>query len=150
MRYVCSVCGYIYDEAREEAKFSDLPDSWKCPLCRAAKSLFAPEKGAEEPTPSKAPSASAQDAAQAQPVPTSQAEGLAHTGEELLPLSAGQLAALCSNLAAAARSSITRRKPSFSGSWRTILPPSPPPCRMPVWRRWPPSSRTTCQPVIRH
>ena len=99
MRYVCSVCGYIYDEAREEAKFSDLPDSWKCPLCRAAKSLFAPEKGAEEPTPFKAPSASAQDAAQAQPVPTSQAEGLAHTGEELLPLSAGQLAALCSNLA---------------------------------------------------
>ena len=44
MRYVCSICGYIYDEAKEKTPFSQLPESWKCPLCKAAKSLFARRK----------------------------------------------------------------------------------------------------------
>ena len=47
MRYVCSICGYIYDEAKEKTPFSQLPESWKCPLCKAAKSLFAPEEKKE-------------------------------------------------------------------------------------------------------
>ena len=56
MKYVCQVCGYIYDEEREKIPFSNLPDEWKCPLCGAAKSDFAPEqrKGPlkkEEPAP---------------------------------------------------------------------------------------------------
>lgn len=81
MRYVCSICGYIYDEAKEKTPFSQLPDSWKCPLCKAAKSLFAPEKKAEPEV-----------VFQAQP------EDLEEDGD-LKELSAGQLAALCSNLA---------------------------------------------------
>ena len=47
MKYVCSVCGYIYDEAREKVPFSELPQSWKCPVCKAAKAVFAAEKKKE-------------------------------------------------------------------------------------------------------
>ena len=39
-KYRCTICGYIYDEAKEKVKFVDLPDDWKCPLCGAPKSLF--------------------------------------------------------------------------------------------------------------
>jgi len=39
-KYVCQVCGYIYDEAVEGAKFTDLPDWWVCPNCGAPKSEF--------------------------------------------------------------------------------------------------------------
>ena len=44
MRYVCSICGYIYDESKEKELFSHLPDSWQCPLCGASKAFFEPEK----------------------------------------------------------------------------------------------------------
>lgn len=36
-RWVCTVCGYVYDE---ELPFEDLPDDWVCPLCGVDKSLF--------------------------------------------------------------------------------------------------------------
>lgn len=39
-KYVCKICGYVYDEANEKVKFDDLPDDWKCPLCSAPKSMF--------------------------------------------------------------------------------------------------------------
>lgn len=39
-KYVCKICGYVYDEANEKVKFDDLPDDWKCPLCGAPKSMF--------------------------------------------------------------------------------------------------------------
>ena len=39
-KYQCSLCGYIYDDAKEKIKFEDLPDDWKCPLCGVPKSLF--------------------------------------------------------------------------------------------------------------
>ena len=39
-KYRCTICGYIYDEAKEGVKFTDLPDDWKCPLCGAPKNLF--------------------------------------------------------------------------------------------------------------
>lgn len=29
MRYVCQICGYVYDEAKEKVPFSELPDTWK-------------------------------------------------------------------------------------------------------------------------
>jgi rubredoxin len=40
-KFICSVCGYIYDEARGEphhgikpgTKFEDLPDDYRCPVC---------------------------------------------------------------------------------------------------------------------
>lgn len=39
-KYKCNLCGYIYDDSKEETKFEDLPDDWKCPLCGAPKSQF--------------------------------------------------------------------------------------------------------------
>ena len=45
MKYVCSICGYVYDEAREAVPFAQLPNSWVCPLCGAPKSAFVPEAG---------------------------------------------------------------------------------------------------------
>ncbi|HKM03735.1 MAG TPA: rubredoxin [Lachnospiraceae bacterium] len=47
-KYVCSVCGYIYDEKKgiPEAGIApgtlweELPDNWVCPLCGATKSEF--------------------------------------------------------------------------------------------------------------
>lgn len=46
--YVCSVCGYSYDESvGDESQgipagtpFSELPDSWVCPVCGVDKSNF--------------------------------------------------------------------------------------------------------------
>lgn len=82
MRYVCSVCGYVYDEEREGKPFSELPESWKCPVCKAAKPLFAPDAPADVPAPAAEPAVSA-----------------AASGEEYAGLTVGELAALCSNLA---------------------------------------------------
>jgi rubredoxin/flavin reductase (DIM6/NTAB) family NADH-FMN oxidoreductase RutF len=50
-RYVCTVCGYVYDEALGDpdsgiaprTRFEDIPDSWVCPVCGAAKSQFKKE-----------------------------------------------------------------------------------------------------------
>lgn len=83
MKYICSVCGYIYDEAREKIPFSELPDSWKCPVCKAPKAVFAPEKK-EQPKAEVSP----------EPVP----EAVSEEGD-MVKLSAGELAALFSNLA---------------------------------------------------
>ena len=47
-KYRCTICGYIYDEAKEKVKFVDLPDDWKCPLCGAPKSLFEEVKEEKE------------------------------------------------------------------------------------------------------
>lgn len=40
--YQCSVCGYIYDPAKEDPSipFDELPDDWVCPVCTAKKSAF--------------------------------------------------------------------------------------------------------------
>ena len=55
-KYICSVCGYIYDEAKgipeagivSGTKWEDLPADWVCPLCGATKAEFkehaAPER----------------------------------------------------------------------------------------------------------
>ncbi|MBI4775490.1 MAG: rubredoxin [Deltaproteobacteria bacterium] len=50
-RYVCQVCGYVYDpEAGDPdngvpkgTKFKDLPDDWTCPVCGASKDQFEKE-----------------------------------------------------------------------------------------------------------
>jgi rubredoxin len=51
-RYVCTVCGYVYDpEVGDETQdiepgtpFEDLPDDWVCPECGAPKEMFEPEE----------------------------------------------------------------------------------------------------------
>ena len=47
-KYICIVCGWIYDEAEgcEEdgiapgTKFEDIPDDWECPDCGVTKEDF--------------------------------------------------------------------------------------------------------------
>lgn len=39
-KYRCKICGYVYDDSKEDVKFENLPDDWKCPLCGAPKSMF--------------------------------------------------------------------------------------------------------------
>ena len=40
-KYVCSVCGYVYDPAEHDGTaFADLPDDWRCPRCRQGKEKF--------------------------------------------------------------------------------------------------------------
>lgn len=49
-RYVCDVCGWIYDPAIGDpgngvsagTSFEDLPDDWVCPECGVAKDMFSP------------------------------------------------------------------------------------------------------------
>ena len=40
-KYVCSVCGYVYDPTENDGvAFEDLPDDWKCPRCKQPKEKF--------------------------------------------------------------------------------------------------------------
>jgi glyoxylase-like metal-dependent hydrolase (beta-lactamase superfamily II) len=40
-KYVCSVCGYVYDPAEhDDTPFEALPDDWVCPRCRQGKDKF--------------------------------------------------------------------------------------------------------------
>ncbi len=47
MKYVCSICGHVYDEEAEGVKFADLPDDWVCPVCKAPKSKFVAQEEGE-------------------------------------------------------------------------------------------------------
>ena len=40
--FTCTVCGHVYDAAADGGgvAFADLPDSWVCPICGAAKSAY--------------------------------------------------------------------------------------------------------------
>ena len=41
-KYVCSVCGYVYDPAEHDGvAFEDLPDDWRCPRCKQSKEKFS-------------------------------------------------------------------------------------------------------------
>jgi pyruvate oxidase len=39
-KYRCTICNYVYDEAKEGKKFSELPKEWVCPICGAPKTVF--------------------------------------------------------------------------------------------------------------
>ena len=106
MRYVCSICGYVYDEEVEETPFAELPETWTCPLCGAAKSAFEPERAATdagaETTPSNARTAAAETSTtDTPPAPAAAATASASASldHDLTELPAGVLAAICSNLA---------------------------------------------------
>jgi rubredoxin len=51
-RYVCEVCGYIYDPEEGDpdggieagTPFEQLPEDWVCPMCGASKDEFSPEE----------------------------------------------------------------------------------------------------------
>ena len=51
MKYVCQICGYVYDETvgdpengvNPNTKWEDVPEDWVCPLCGVGKDQFAQE-----------------------------------------------------------------------------------------------------------
>ncbi len=99
MRYICKICGYVYDEAKEKTPFDSLPETWKCPLCGAAKSDFEPEK---EKTSAAKPGHAGSGTMGAGAV-SAVGVGADTIGAGAVidwkGMSPGQLAALCSNLA---------------------------------------------------
>ncbi|HHX59878.1 MAG TPA: rubredoxin [Epulopiscium sp.] len=88
-KYICTICGFIYDEAQgipesgiaPGTKWEDLADDWTCPLCNALKENF--EEQVEE----------------------SKTEEIAidENNDELGEMLNGELSALCSNLAKGAK-----------------------------------------------
>ena len=48
-KYVCDVCGYIYDPEKGDSDsgivpgtpFEEIPDDWTCPLCKIGKDSFS-------------------------------------------------------------------------------------------------------------
>lgn len=90
-KYICTICGYIYEEAKgmpekgitPGTKWEDLPEGWVCPWCGAAKSAFREEAEKEVRQPEQAA---------AEPVQQEEED-------DLRELSIGELSALCSNLA---------------------------------------------------
>lgn len=87
-KYVCPICGYIFDEALGRPEdgiapgtiWQALPEDWACPLCGAPKVVF---EGQSTPAPNSTPAVSMTEVQE----------------EPLRELSVGELAALCSNLA---------------------------------------------------
>ena len=51
-KYVCTVCGYIYDPVKGDpdsgipagTPFENLPEDWACPLCSVGKDMFEPHE----------------------------------------------------------------------------------------------------------
>lgn len=47
-KWVCTVCGYVYDPAAGDpdsgiapgTAFEDIPENWVCPLCGVGKDMF--------------------------------------------------------------------------------------------------------------
>jgi len=47
-KYICTVCGYVYDPAKGDPEndvapgtaFEDISDDWTCPECGADKDMF--------------------------------------------------------------------------------------------------------------
>ena len=92
MKYVCSVCRYVYDEEKENKLFSDLPDTWACPWCKAPKALFGPK----EDGPGEAAAVERPEAVQSRSG-EEDAPGTGAAGDRMA--SAGELSVMCSNLA---------------------------------------------------
>jgi len=52
IKYVCNVCGYVYDPEVGDpdsnipagTAFEDLPDDYECPICGVGKDDFSPEE----------------------------------------------------------------------------------------------------------
>jgi len=47
-KYICTLCGYIYDEALGDSdsglvpgtRYADIPADWQCPDCGVSKAMF--------------------------------------------------------------------------------------------------------------
>ncbi len=83
-KYVCSICGYVYDDKNEKIEFEKLPESWKCPLCGANKSDFVKQVEPNDIV---------------KPIENNDTIEKEHNGENYVRLSNAQLNVLCTNLA---------------------------------------------------
>lgn len=89
-KFKCSICGYTYDETlgipekgiAPGTKWEDIPADFVCPWCGAPKTTFEEVKEISNPTASATPKIKEDE-----------------SFESLRELSAGELSALCSNLA---------------------------------------------------
>ena len=79
-QYVCSICGYVYDEAMETMKWEDVPEDWLCPLCSAAKSEFYKQGESNDNE-------------------TSKTVSIIEVSDDMKELSPLEMSALCTNLA---------------------------------------------------
>lgn len=87
-KYVCSVCGYVYDESggipelgiAPGTAWEDLPEDWVCPVCGAAKSEFVKQGEPVASSEKKSPSAP-------------------HLPDNMQEMTSAQISALCTNLA---------------------------------------------------
>lgn len=87
-KYVCSVCGFVYDEAKgileagivPGTRWEDLPENWVCPICGATKAEF--EKQGEPAAPAEKKSKPVID-----------------VSTDMQQLSSLEISALCTNLA---------------------------------------------------
>lgn len=96
-KYVCSVCGFVYDEAAglpdagiaPGTKWEALPENWVCPICGASKAEFQLQEEKIDK----------QETSFISPV----AEEENQTAEALREMSFAEVSALCSNLARGCR-----------------------------------------------
>lgn len=56
MKYVCELCGYVYDAVLGDPEngvdagtdFEDIPEDWSCPLCGAGKDDFEAQNDSDD------------------------------------------------------------------------------------------------------
>jgi Rubredoxin len=89
----------VYDEA-ENTPWAELPDDWKCPLCGAAKSDFAPEGASQSST-------------ETIPAPSITAD--------MKPLTAIETAHCVQTLPKDVRSNTSQNRQLLSGNWQIGL-----------------------------
>ena len=44
MKYVCEVCGWVFDEEEQGKKWEEVGDDFECPLCAVGKDQFSAEE----------------------------------------------------------------------------------------------------------
>lgn len=87
-KYVCSICGYVYDEAKGITEsgiargtgWDSIPEDWVCPLCGASKAEFYKQGESDADVVKK-------------PMP------VVENFDDMKELSALEISAICSNLA---------------------------------------------------
>lgn len=92
-KYVCSVCGYVYDQAKGDPEqgiapgtaWNDIHDDWVCPLCGATKVEFIMQGEAEKPDANK--------------TIVKSAPSVSEEATNMTELTLLEISALCTNLA---------------------------------------------------
>lgn len=113
-KYVCSVCGYVYDEEKgipasgikPGTRWQELPESFTCPLCGAAKSEFRKAEEQEDAAGHPVQHKDADTHAETAPGsadsperrPSAGGDAAASRNTDLRVLHARETSALCSNL----------------------------------------------------